>query len=171
MLSSPTPLPDAPLNSLLVSVLPALMTLSLWGPFLDQAKYLTLLGSNLRFLFSPPRSQSTQHFNLYKLLLFYGAMAFNLHFRALSVCPLWNKTQKTIPTKKKKKNPDSTSNKLKAQEALQCMRRCSTALLASPPRFFPREQTMGYGFFSGIATIGCTDLVTITKEIPCSPPA
>ena len=152
-----------------MSVLPALRTLSLWGPFLDPAKYLTLLGSNLRFLFPPPRIQSTQHFNLYKLLLFYGAMAFNLHLRALSVCPLWNKTQKTIPSKKKK-NPDSTINKLKAQEALQCMR-CSTALLASPPRFFPREQTMCYGFFSGIATIGCMDLVNITKEIPCGPPA
>lgn len=37
----------------LVPVAPAFMTLPLWRPFFDQAKYLMILGSNLRFLVSP----------------------------------------------------------------------------------------------------------------------
>ena len=52
------PLTDAQWRSpfSLVPVAPAFITLPLWRPFFDQAKYLMILGSNLRFLVSPPQT-------------------------------------------------------------------------------------------------------------------
>lgn len=98
-----------PLNSLLMPVLSAFITPHLWGPFFGQDKHPVLLGNNSRFLVLPPQIQSTQHFNENKLPLFYGAKAYNLHFRVIYWTRLRRQChQKTIP--------DGTINKLQAQE-------------------------------------------------------